>query len=111
MLIVGIDIGSYFTTYAYSYEYENKTFLKSAKYLSGFNLEKVVQNDTVYIIKKLLTLENNTDPVPKNFMFLNEMLTEKDFLNEIRKFVGRIAKIIPVDQDENDKKVNRLKIK
>jgi len=107
MLIVGIDIGSYFTTYAYSYEYENKTFLKSAKYLSGFNLEKVVQNNTVYIIKKLLTLENNVDPVPKNFMFLSEMLTEQDFLNEIRKFVGRIAKIIPVDQDEKEKKVNK----
>ena len=106
MLIVGIDIGSYFTTYAYSYEFENKTFLKSAKYLSGFNLEKVIQNDTVYIIKKLLTLERNSDPVPKNFMFLSEMLTEKDFLNEIRKFVSRIVKIIPVDQDDTDNKVS-----
>lgn len=104
MLIVGIDIGSYFTTYAYSYEFENKTFLKSAKFLSGFNLEKVVQDDTVYIIKKLLSLERNTDPVPKNFMFLTEMLTEKDFLNEVRKYVGRIVKIIPVDQDESDDK-------
>jgi hypothetical protein len=67
-------------------------------------LEKVIQNDTVYIIKKLLTLERNSDPVPKNFMFLSEMLTEKDFLNEIRKFVSRIVKIIPVDQDDTDNK-------
>jgi len=106
MLIFGINIGFYFKTYAYSYEFENKTFLKSAKYLSGFNLEKVIQNDTVYIIKKLLTLERNSDPVPKNFMFLSEMLTEKDFLNEIRKFVSRIVKIIPVDQDDTDNKVS-----
>ncbi|ORX54332.1 hypothetical protein BCR36DRAFT_348506 [Piromyces finnis] len=104
MLIVGIDIGSYFTSYAYSYEFENKTFLKSAKYLTGFNLEKVVQDNTVYIIKKLLTLEKNTDPVPKNFMFLSEMLTEKDFLAEIKKYIARIAKIIPVDQDADDQK-------
>jgi len=105
MLIVGIDIGSYFTSYAYSYEFENKTFLKSAKYLTGFNLEKVVQENTVYIIKKLLTLEKNSDPVPKNFMFLSEMLTEKDFLTELKKYITRIAKIIPVDQDADDQKV------
>jgi len=108
MLIVGIDIGSYFTTYAYSYEFEHKTFLKSAKYLSGFNLEKVVQNDTVYIFKKLLSLDRNTDPVPKNFLFLSELFIEKDFLNEIRKFMERLTNNIPVDQDDTDSKVNYM---